>query len=33
MDEIADYNENDDDGSPFGFNMLSYFSDMPAIGG
>jgi hypothetical protein len=33
MDEIADYNENDDDGSPFGFNMLSYFSDMPATGG
>ena len=33
MGETADYNENDDDESSFGVNMLSYFAEMPATGG
>lgn len=33
MDEIVEHNENDDDESPFRFNMVSYLLNMPALGG
>ena len=33
IDEIAKHNKNDDDGSPFGVNMLSYLLNMLATGG